>query len=213
MSDFHTSQDSLNHTPLKQQGCPIQDVELAERDPPKWLTVSPQCLRGMRNCGAHAGSKASLTHGTLKQQGPSIQPGTLLCQCGLLSLPPARWGRRYFLMSHFYSGDKVSYPRRLKRPRRALEWQLWDARQTQSDAAATRKGGAVGPGLNVNKSKGVKQEEKIYVQKKRFKNNISKGGNVSSFLFPEKLGVIFRGFFFLLVYFFQHLICVNVSWE
>lgn len=44
---------------------------------------------------------------------------------------PGAMGRRRFLMSHFYSGNKVSYPWRLKRPRGALEWQLWDARQTR----------------------------------------------------------------------------------
>ena len=46
---------------------------------------------------------------------------------------PGTTGRRRFLMSHFYSGDKVSYPWRLKRPWGALEWQLCDARQTQRD--------------------------------------------------------------------------------
>lgn len=50
-------------------------------------------------------------------------------------------GCRRFLMSHFYSGDKVSYPWRLKRPWEALEWQLWDARQTHRDTLATGKGG------------------------------------------------------------------------
>lgn len=54
---------------------------------------------------------------------------------------PGTMGCRRFLMSHFYSGDKVSYPRRLKRPREALEWQLWDARQTHRDTPATGKGG------------------------------------------------------------------------
>lgn len=43
-------------------------------------------------------------------------------------ITPGATGRRRFLMSHFYSGDKVSYPQRLKRPLGALEWQLWDAR-------------------------------------------------------------------------------------
>lgn len=97
MSDFHRSRGSLTLT----QGCPIQDVELAEPDPPKWLTVSPHCVRGMGNCGAHAGSKASVTHSALKQQGLSIQPGTLLCRCGLLSLPPARRGRRMLFNESF----------------------------------------------------------------------------------------------------------------
>lgn len=90
MSGSDISPDSLTHSPLKQQGLPIQDVAHAECDPPKWLTVSPQRLCEPGNCAAHTTSKALLTHGALKQQGPSIQPGSLLCQRGLLSLPPAR---------------------------------------------------------------------------------------------------------------------------
>lgn len=73
-----------------QQALPIQDVAHAECDPPKWLTVSPQGLCETGNCAARKASKAMLTHGALKQQGPSIQPGSLLCERGLLSLPPVR---------------------------------------------------------------------------------------------------------------------------
>lgn len=57
---------------------------------------------------------------------------------------PSTAGCRRFLMSHFYSGDKVSYPRRLKRPREAVERQLRDERQTRGDAASC--GGGAGGG-------------------------------------------------------------------
>lgn len=89
MSGLNISPGSLTHSPLKQQGLPIQDVTHAECDLPKWLTVSPrrQCERG--NCAARTTSKALLTHSALKQQGPPIQLGSLLCQRGLLPLPPA----------------------------------------------------------------------------------------------------------------------------
>lgn len=90
MSGPNISPDSLTHSPLKQQELPIQDVTHAECDLPKWLTVSPQRLCETGNRAARTTSKALLTHGALKQQGPSIQPGSLLCQHGLLSLPPAR---------------------------------------------------------------------------------------------------------------------------
>lgn len=53
---------------------------------------------------------------------------------------PGATGCQRFLMSHFYSGDKVSYPRRLKRPWGALEWQLWDARQTHGEVLAHKEG-------------------------------------------------------------------------
>lgn len=96
MSGSNMSPDSLTHSPLKQQGLPIQDVAHAECDPPKWLTDSPQCLCETGNCATGATSKALLTHGALKQQDPSIQPGSLLCQRGLLSLPPARWAADAF---------------------------------------------------------------------------------------------------------------------
>lgn len=90
------SSDSLTHSPLKQRELPIQDVAHAECDPPKWLTDSPQCLCEMGNCATGTTSKALLTHGALKQQDPSIQPDSLLCQRRLLLLPPARWAADAF---------------------------------------------------------------------------------------------------------------------
>lgn len=71
---------------------------------------------------------------------------------------PGAMGRRRFLMSHFYSGDKVSYPWRLKRPWGALEWQLWDARQTNRDSPATWRGGG-------RRYKGVKKYNKEEIGK------------------------------------------------
>lgn len=86
MSGSNISSGSLSHSPLKQQGLPIQDVEHAECDPPKWLTVSSQCLCEMGNCAAHAASKATLTYAALKQQADLFSL-TLLCQLWLRSLP------------------------------------------------------------------------------------------------------------------------------
>jgi len=73
---------------------------------------------------------------------------------------PGATGRRRFLMSHFYSGDKVSYPQRLKRPRGALEWQLWEARQTHRDAPAKRRGGGTPHWHTVNKLRCGKKNKK-----------------------------------------------------
>lgn len=76
---------------------------------------------------------------------------------------PGTTGCRRFLMSHFYSGDKVSYPRRLKRPWGALEWQLWDARQTHRDTLATGRGGGT---RHRQRGKKWRCGEKIYNKEK-----------------------------------------------
>lgn len=77
---------------------------------------------------------------------------------------PSTTGCRCFLMSHFYSDDKVSYPRRLKRPRAALEWHLWDARQTRR-YTSNEKGGALSR----------RREEKWKCAKIHNKVNMEKG--------------------------------------
>lgn len=141
MSGPNLSPDSVTHSPLKQRGLPIQDVAHAECDPPKWLTVSPHRLRETGNCAARTASKAPLTHSALKQQGPSIQPRLPFVSARAAVVTPGATGCWRFLMSHFYSGDKVSYPRWLKRPWGAVEWQPRDARQTHRDTLATGRGG------------------------------------------------------------------------
>lgn len=90
------------------------------------LSYSLQSLANPR-CSKTAGPIYSARLPFVSERAAVVTPGTT--------------GRRRFLMSHFYSGDKVSYPRRLKRPRGALEWQLWDARQTHRDTLATERGG------------------------------------------------------------------------
>lgn len=92
-----------------------------------------------------------------KTAGPVYSAGLPFVSARAAAVTPGTTGRQRFLMSHFYSGDKVSYPRRLKRPRGALEWQPWDARQTHRDTLATERGGGGGEeGVNTNYNKNQK---------------------------------------------------------
>lgn len=141
MSGPNVSPDSLTHSPRKQQGLPIQDVAHAECDPPKWLTVSPQRLCETGNCAARTASQSLANPRCSKTAGPVYSDRLPFVSARAAVVTPGATGRWRFLMSHFYSGDKVSYPRRLKRPWGALEWQLWDARQTHRDTLATERGG------------------------------------------------------------------------
>lgn len=118
------SPDTLTRSPLKQQGLPIQDVVHAERDPPKWLTVSPQCLCETGNCAARTASQSLANPRCSKTAGPVYSARLSFVSARAAVVTPGATGCQRFLMSHFYSGDKVSYPRRLKRPRGAVEWQL-----------------------------------------------------------------------------------------
>lgn len=136
------SPNSLTRSPLNQQGLPIQDVVHAGCDPPKWLTVSPQhqCKAGKLCLWYRLQSLANIR--CSKTAGPVYSARLPFVWARAAVITPGTTGRQRFLMTHFYSGDKVSYPRRLKRPWGAVEWQLWDARQSHGDTQATGEGRA-----------------------------------------------------------------------
>lgn len=77
-----------------------------------------------------------------KTAGPVYSAGLPFVSARAAVVTPGTTGCRRFLMSHFYSGDKVSYPWRLKRPWGAQEWQLRDARQTHRYTSYRDGGGA-----------------------------------------------------------------------
>lgn len=110
--------------PLNQREVCIHDVAHAECDPPKWLTEWTQHLmpagKPRRSCSVQSRVNPRCT----KTAGPIYSDQLPFCVVVspffAAAATPGATGCPCFLMCFFNSGDKVSYPRWLKRPPRSF---------------------------------------------------------------------------------------------